>query len=98
MIVTAMLFGAGFRVAGGELSSMLDSGGMREQMMDLADDRDMRFAEISARTVEVMRAHLQTHFPRLYALRGADKTADRVRRVEVRNETTYVRHHKKKIL
>ena len=60
MIVTAMLFAAGFRVAGGALASMLDSGGMREQMVDLAEDYGVRFAQISAQTTRVLRQHLET--------------------------------------
>jgi acyl-CoA synthetase (NDP forming) len=60
MIVSAMLFAAGFRVDGGGLASMLDSGGMREQMIDLAEDHGIRFAEISDATAAVLRAHLET--------------------------------------
>ena len=60
MIVTAMLFAAGFRVASGGLASMLDSGGMREQMIDLAADHGVEFAAISAATTEVLRKHLET--------------------------------------
>jgi len=60
MIVTAMLFAAGFRVGGGGLSSMLDSGGMREQMIDLAEDHGVRFARITTHTTLVLREHLET--------------------------------------
>ncbi len=60
MIVTAMLFAAGLRVAGGGLASMLDSGGMREQMIDLAQDYGLDFAQISDATTGVLRAHLET--------------------------------------
>ena len=60
MIVTAMLFAAGFRVDGGALASMLDSGGMREQMIDLAAGYGVEFAEISQATVAVLREHLET--------------------------------------
>ena len=60
MIITAMLFGAGCRVDGGALASMLDSGGMREQMMDLADDYGIPFADISDATTKVLRAHLES--------------------------------------
>ena len=60
MIVTAMLFAAGFRVGDGGLASMLDSGGMREQMIDLAEDHGIRFARIAAHTTRVLREHLET--------------------------------------
>ncbi len=60
MIVTAMLFAAGLRVAGGGLASMLDSGGMREQMIDLAQDYGLDFARISDATTGVLRAHLES--------------------------------------
>ena len=60
MIVTAMLFAAGFRVNGGGLASMLDSGGMREQMIDLAEDHGVPFAHISPATTKVLREHLET--------------------------------------
>lgn len=60
MIVSAMLFAAEFRVHCGGLASMLDSGGMREQMIDLAEDHGIRFAGISDATTAVLRAHLET--------------------------------------
>ncbi|MBT8433123.1 MAG: acetate--CoA ligase family protein, partial [Gammaproteobacteria bacterium] len=60
MIVTAMLFAAGFRVNSGGLASMLDSGGMREQMIDLAEDHGVRFAQISSATTKVLQEHLET--------------------------------------
>jgi acyl-CoA synthetase (NDP forming) len=59
MIVTAMLFGAGLRSRGGGLSSMLDSGGMREQMIDLAEQYGLDFAQISTATTGVLSAHLE---------------------------------------
>jgi acyl-CoA synthetase (NDP forming) len=59
MIVTAMLFAAGFRVNGGHLASMLDSGGMREQMIDLAEQHGVEFARISAVTSGVLADHLE---------------------------------------
>jgi acyl-CoA synthetase (NDP forming) len=60
MIVTAMLFGAGFRVSAGRLASMLDSGGMREQMIDLAEGYGVEFAQISSITTAVLRENLET--------------------------------------
>jgi acyl-CoA synthetase (NDP forming) len=59
MIITAMLFAAGFRVAGGGLASMLDSGGMREQMIDLAEGHGVRFARIAAQTTDVLQQQLE---------------------------------------
>ena len=55
-----MLFASGRRAAAGGLASMLDSGGMREQMIDLAVDLDLRFADIGPQTVAVLREHLET--------------------------------------
>ena len=59
MIVTAMLFAAGCKVASGGLASMLDSGGMREQMVDLAEDHGLPFAQISDDTIKILRANLE---------------------------------------
>jgi len=59
MIITAMLFAAGFRVVAGGLASMLDSGGMREQMLDLAEVHSVRFARIAPQTTRVLREHLE---------------------------------------
>jgi acyl-CoA synthetase (NDP forming) len=59
MIVTAMLFAGGRRVRCGGLASMLDSGGMREQMIDLAEDYGVPFAQISEQTTAVLRANLE---------------------------------------
>ena len=60
MIITAMLFGAGCRVAGGALASMLDSGGMRELMLDLAEDYGVEFAAIGDATTSILRAQLES--------------------------------------
>ena len=59
MIVTAMLFAAGLRARGGALASMLDSGGMREQMIDLAEDYGVPFARIGQATTGVLAANLE---------------------------------------
>ncbi len=82
MIVTAMLFAAGCRVNGGALASMLDSGGMREQMIDLADEYGIEFAQIGAPTVAVLRRHLEPH---LEAVNPMDGMGDLGRNTE----TTY---------
>jgi len=60
MIISAMLFATGLRVKGGGLASMLDSGGMREQMIDLAEGYGIPFAQISPLTTGVLREHLET--------------------------------------
>ena len=54
MIITAMLFAADFRVPNGGIASILDSGGMREQMIDLADDYGIAFASINDQTRSFM--------------------------------------------
>ena len=82
MIVTAMLFAAGCRVGGGALASMLDSGGMREQMLDLADDYGVEFAQIGAPAEAVLRQHLEAH---LEAVNPMDGMGDLGRNTE----TTY---------
>jgi len=60
MIVTAMLFASGMRVSNGNIASILDSGGMREQMIDLADDYEVPFAAINAQTRQTMRCYLES--------------------------------------
>ena len=59
MMVTAMLFATGRRASAGAIASMLDSGGMREQMMDLADDYGLEFARIEPATTAVLREQLE---------------------------------------
>ena len=59
MIISAMLFANGRRVGTGGLASMLDSGGMREQMVDLAEHYGIRFAQISTATSGVLRDNLE---------------------------------------
>ena len=59
MMVTAQLFASGSQLRSGALASMLDSGGMREQMVDLAEHYGLRFAQISESTTAVLRANLE---------------------------------------
>ena len=59
MITTAMLFAAGYRMQCAGIASMLDSGGMRELMIDLADDYGLPFAEVSGDTKAFMQSHLE---------------------------------------
>ena len=70
MIVTAMLFAANFKVTSGGLASMLDSGGMREQMVDLAEDYGLQFARISPATTAVLRANLEPHLEAVNPMDG----------------------------
>ncbi len=60
MIVTAMLFATGMRIANAGVASILDSGGMREQMIDLADDYGVRFADIDDQAIALMQVYLDT--------------------------------------
>jgi acyl-CoA synthetase (NDP forming) len=60
MIVTAMLFANGCRASTTRLASMLDSGGMREQMVDLAETHAIKFAQISSTTTAVLRDNLES--------------------------------------
>jgi acyl-CoA synthetase (NDP forming) len=60
MMVTALLFASACQPRSGGLASMLDSGGMREQMVDLAEHYGLRFAQISAATTQVLQANLET--------------------------------------
>ncbi len=59
MMLSALLFASGRRVRSGGLASMLDSGGMREQMVDLAEHYDIPFAQISAATTAVLKDNLE---------------------------------------
>ncbi len=70
MLVTAMLFGAGCRVEGGRFASMLDSGGMREQLLDLADDHGIEFAAIADETAAVLRDRLEPHLEAVNPMDG----------------------------
>jgi len=77
MIVTAMLFASGRRAQAGGIASMLDSGGMREQMLDLAEDYGLRFAQISARTTAVLRDHLDVGLEAVNPMDGMAALGDR---------------------
>ncbi|MEJ2176791.1 MAG: acetate--CoA ligase family protein, partial [Gammaproteobacteria bacterium] len=59
LIITAMLFAMGYRTDSGGVAGLLDSGGMREQMIDLAEDYGVRFAEVSEQTLKTMQSHLE---------------------------------------
>ncbi|MEM7562110.1 MAG: acetate--CoA ligase family protein [Pseudomonadota bacterium] len=70
MITTAMLFGAGFKVDGGALASLLDSGGMRELMLDLGEDHGVEFAQINEATTAILREHLEPHLEAVNPMDG----------------------------
>jgi acyl-CoA synthetase (NDP forming) len=59
MMLSALLFASGRRASAGGLASMLDSGGMREQMVDLAEHYGIPFAQISAATSAVLKENLE---------------------------------------
>lgn len=63
MMMTSLLFAAGCRTQTNGVSSILDSGGMREQMIDIADDYGVMFAEISELTKSKIRQHLDSGLP-----------------------------------
>ncbi len=59
MIVTAMLLSMDKKMGAGNLAGLLDSGGMRELMIDLADDYGLGFGEISENTRSTLDDHLE---------------------------------------
>ncbi len=77
MIITAMLFANGRRAGAGGLASMLDSGGMREQMVDLAEHYDIRFAQISTATTGVLRDNLELGLEAVNPMDGMGALGDR---------------------
>jgi acyl-CoA synthetase (NDP forming) len=79
MIITAMLFAADFRVGGGGLASMLDSGGMREQMIDLAEDHGVSFARIATQTTRVLREHLEAGLEAVNPMDGMGALGNNIR-------------------
>jgi acyl-CoA synthetase (NDP forming) len=77
MIVSAMLFASGRRASPGGLASMLDSGGMREQMVDLAEHYGIRFAQISAATSGVLRDNLEAGLEAVNPMDGMGALGER---------------------
>ena len=59
LITTAMLIATCKRVETAGISSMLDSGGMRELMIDLAEDYGLTFADVSEATKSTMHDYLE---------------------------------------
>jgi acyl-CoA synthetase (NDP forming) len=58
LVATALLLSAPKKTVAGGLSVILDSGGERELVVDVAADIDLRFADISASTAQILRDHL----------------------------------------
>ncbi len=59
MITTAMLIATCKPVQFPGVASLLDSGGMRELMIDLAEDYGLSFADVSENTKQTMRQYLE---------------------------------------
>ena len=59
MITTAMLLATYPQVDSDGVASILDSGGMREQMIDIAEDYGLRFSNISTTTKSQMSSFLE---------------------------------------
>ena len=77
MMVTAMLFASACQLCSGALASMLDSGGMREQMVDLAEHYGLRFAQISESTTQVLRANLEAGLEAINPMDGMGALGNR---------------------
>jgi acyl-CoA synthetase (NDP forming) len=77
MMTTALLFANAAPVRGGALASMLDSGGMREQMVDLAEHYGVRFAEISNTTTAVLADNLEAGLDAVNPMDGMGALGDR---------------------
>ncbi len=59
LITTGMLVATCNKITTPEVASLLDSGGMRELMIDLAEDYSLHFADISDETKAKMRKYLE---------------------------------------
>jgi acyl-CoA synthetase (NDP forming) len=77
MMITALLFANAGPVRSGALASMLDSGGMREQMVDLAEHYGVRFAEISSTTTAVLADNLEAGLDAVNPMDGMGALGDR---------------------
>jgi acyl-CoA synthetase (NDP forming) len=77
MMITALLFANTGPVRSGALASMLDSGGMREQMVDLGEHYGVRFAEISSATTAVLADNLEAGLEAVNPMDGMGALGDR---------------------
>ena len=59
MMSTALLFVSGRQVAAGGLATISDSGGLREQLIDLTEENGVPFGQISADTTKKLRETLE---------------------------------------
>ena len=57
-MATAQIFSINKEIGEGGLGVVLDSGGLRELMMDLADDIGLEFAQLNHDTIEALKARL----------------------------------------
>ena len=83
MMITALLLSMDRRPSLGGVSSLLDSGGMRELMIDLADDHGLPLAPISSETKHRLAQHLE------YGL-AADNPLDAMGALGRNTESTYL--------
>lgn len=58
LMATAQIMGLPHRAGSGELAAIFDSGGLREQMIDMADDMGIPLADMTAETTEKLRDRL----------------------------------------
>jgi acyl-CoA synthetase (NDP forming) len=77
MMISALLFASAGKVRGGAVASMLDSGGMREQMVDLAELYRIRFADISSTTTAVLADNLEAGLDAVNPMDGMGALGDR---------------------
>ena len=59
MVNAIQLFSVGKPLSPGGLAAILDSGGRRELLLDLADELDVPFAKISEHTSAILKAHIE---------------------------------------
>ena len=58
LMAAAQIFALDKEVGEGALAALLDSGGLREQMMDLADDVGVEFAPLTQDTIDALKTRL----------------------------------------
>ena len=58
LMATVQIMGLPHRAGSGDLAAILDSGGLREQLIDMADDMGIPLAELTPETTEKLRARL----------------------------------------
>lgn len=58
LMATAQVLAMPYRAGPGELAAVLDSGGLREQLIDMADDMGVPLADLTPETTKKLRARL----------------------------------------